>query len=210
MASDCASFALQIPSDFPEGILTVVSPAHSGVSDYQHSDVFEAEALPHMDDLFRAAVRLTGDRSKAADALQETYLLAWKTFDRYQPGSNCRAWLFQILFNVVRHERRNWFKWITGKEDDFARSQLVAAEPVPGCLTDREILTAVDRLPAQFREVLLLVDVEDFSYKEAAGILGVPIGTVMSRLNRARLLLRGQLGDAARSYGLRVSNASAT
>ena len=168
---------------------------------------FEEEALPHMDDLFRAAVRLLLDQSKASDAVQETYLIAWKSFDRYEPGTNCRAWLFQILFNVVRHERRNWFKWLTGKEEDLADSRLVAPEAIPESLTDRDILSALDVLPVQFREVLLLVDVEEFSYKEAGGILKVPIGTIMSRLSRARGLLREQLSDVARSYGLSAAGA---
>jgi len=168
---------------------------------------FEAEALPHMNDLFRAAVRLLLDQSKASDAVQETYLIAWKSFDRYQCGTNCRAWLFQILFNVVRHERRKWFKWITGKDEDLAQAQLVAPKPIPESLTDRDILAALDKLPIQFREALLLVDVEEFSYKEASEILKVPIGTIMSRLNRARGLLREQLTDVARSYGLSTASA---
>src|SRR5579884_1421208 len=97
---------------------------------------FEAEALPHMDDLYRAAARLLLDQAEAGDAVQETYLIAWKSFARYEQGTNCRAWLFQILFNVVRHERRNWFKWLTGKEEDLAEGQLIAPEPVPEVLTD--------------------------------------------------------------------------
>jgi RNA polymerase sigma-70 factor (ECF subfamily) len=168
---------------------------------------FEEEALPHMDDLFRAAVRLLLDQSKASDAVQETYLVAWKSFGKYQQGTNCRAWLFQILFNVVRHERRAWFKWLTGKEDDLAESQLIAPEPIPEGLTDRDILSALDKLPMQFREVLLLVDVQEFSYKEAGGILRVPIGTIMSRLSRARGLLRDDLTRVARSYGLSAAGA---
>ena len=168
----------------------------------QSAESFEAEALPHMNDMFRAALRLVGDRSVASDAVQDTYVLAWKTFHRYQPGTNCRAWLFQILFNVVRHERRNWFKWLTGKEEDVAQSQLTAAAPIPESITDGEILSALDGLPVQFKEVLLLVDVEEFSYKEASGILKVPIGTVMSRLNRGRGLLREQLAGVASSYGI--------
>jgi len=155
-----------------------------------------------MNDLYRAAVRMLLDQGKANDAVQETYLIAWKSFHKYQNGTNCRAWLFQILFNVVRHERRNWFKWRTGREDDLAEAQLVAPEPIPDRLTDGDILTVLDKLPAQFREALLLVDVEEFSYKEASEILQVPIGTIMSRLNRARSLLRSQLTDVARSYGL--------
>ena len=173
----------------------------------QPIDAFEAEALPHMQDLFRAAVRLLQDHGKASDAVQETYLIAWKSFRRYERGTNCRAWLFQILFNVVRHERWTWFKWITGAAEDLAEAQLVAPAPLPTNLTDNAILAALDKLPSQFREVVLLVDVEEFSYKEASEILRVPIGTIMSRLNRARRLLRVQLTGVARNYGLTAATA---
>ena len=173
----------------------------------QSSASFEEEAMPHMDDLFRAAVRLLLDSNKASDAVQETYLIAWKSFDRYETGTNCRAWLFQILFNVIRHERRKWFKWLTGREEDLGESQIAAPEPIQEDLTDKDILTALNSLPLQFREVLLLVDVQEFSYKEASNILEVPIGTVMSRLSRARGILRGQLTEVARSYGLSAANA---
>ena len=168
---------------------------------------FEAEALPHMNDLFRTAVRLLQDQGKASDAVQESYLIAWKGFHRYERGTNCRAWLFQILFNVIRHERRTWYKWLTGKDEDLAEAQLVAPAPIPTSLTDNDILAALDKLPTQFREVLVLVDVEEFSYKEASEILQVPIGTIMSRLNRARGLLRGPLTGVARAYGLSVAGA---
>ena len=163
---------------------------------------FEAEAMPHMNDVYRLAMRMLQDQAKASDAAQETYLLAWKNFHRYELGTNCRAWLFQILFNVVRHERRSWFKWLTGVEDDVANEVASPPPPAGDKLEDKAILAAIDGLPAQFRAVLLLVDVEEFSYKEAAAILQVPIGTVMSRLNRGRALLRGQLAEVARSYGL--------
>jgi RNA polymerase sigma-70 factor (ECF subfamily) len=163
---------------------------------------FEEEAIPHMNCLFQAAVRLLLDQSKASDAVQETYLVAWKSFHRYERGTNCRAWLFQILFNVVRHERRTWFKWRTVKADDLVEPQLVAPVPIPETLTDCEILGALDKLPMRFREVLLLVDVQEFSYTQAGEILQIPIGTIMSRLSRARELLRQQLTGVARSYGL--------
>jgi RNA polymerase sigma-70 factor (ECF subfamily) len=168
---------------------------------------FEKEALPHMDDLFRAAVRLLLDQTKASDAVQETYLIAWKSFDRYEQGTNCRAWLFQILFNVVRHERRNWFKWITAKEADVTEARIAAPLPIPDTLSDNDILSALDKLPVHFREALLLVDVEEFSYKEASEILKIPIGTIMSRLSRARAVLRKELVDVARSYGLSAVSA---
>ena len=178
---------------------------HRMVSQTQDRELhaeFEAEALPHMNDLFRTALRLLLDQGEANDAVQETYLVAWKTFHKYERGTNCRAWLFQILFNVARHERRKWFRFRTGKDEDFAEMELAAPQSVPTALTDGDILAALDKLSIQFREVLMLVDVDEFSYKEAGEILGVPIGTVMSRLSRARTLLRGQLADVARSYGL--------
>ncbi len=164
---------------------------------------FESEAMPHMNDVFRVAMRMLRDQAKASDAVQETYLVAWKSFHRYERGTNCRAWLFQILFNVVRHERRTWFKWLTGAKDDLAETAvLTAPETLPVNLEDKDILAALDRIPEQFRAVVLLVDVEEMSYKETSSILGVPIGTVMSRLSRGRTLLRSQLTGVARSYGL--------
>lgn len=175
-------------------------------SQHPQSAAFEAEAMPYLQDLYRTAVRLLEDAAKANDAVQETYLIAWKSFDRYQRGTNCKAWLFQILFNVVRHERRNWFKWLTGREENIADSTLVAPEPVADLIQDQRILDALGRLPVQFREALLLVDVEEFSYKEASQMLKVPIGTVMSRLSRGRGLLREELSGVAASYGLRTAS----
>ena len=122
----------------------------------------------------------------------------------------CKAsTLYQVLLNVVRHERRTWFKWITGREEDEA--VLVAPQRVPSELADQHILTALDGLPRQFREVVLLVDVEEFSYKEAGAMLKVPNGTVMSRLSRGRGLLREELSAVAKFYsiGLKSGEASA-
>lgn len=164
--------------------------------------VFEAEAMPHWKDLYRMAVRMLQSPERASDAVQEAYLLAWKSFEKYEVNTNCRAWLFQILFNVVRHERRNWFKWITGKEEDLAMTDQPSPPSLPDALTDVAILSALDALPEQFRAVVLLTDVEEFSYKEASEILNIPIGTVMSRLSRGRAQLRTQLDEVARSYGL--------
>lgn len=168
-----------------------------GPGNDERAAAFEIEALPHMDDLYRTAVRLVFDGAKAADAVQETYLLAWKCFHRYERNTNCKAWLFQILFNVVRKERRSWMKWLVGAEEDIKGQDLVAPEPIPTMLTDGEILAALDKVPVDFRKVLLLVDVEEFSYKEVSSILGIPIGTVMSRLSRGRKLLRAQIQPIA-------------
>jgi RNA polymerase sigma-70 factor (ECF subfamily) len=164
---------------------------------------FEAEAMPHLNDLFRTASRMVGERGHAEDIIQEVYLQAWKSFDRFEPGTNCRAWLYKILFHCVSHHRRRWFRFPLLKEnEEFLDANLTQPAPVPQNFTDSEVLKALDAIPADFRAVILLVDVEEFAYKDAASILAIPIGTVMSRLNRGRALLRQRLADVARSYGI--------
>lgn len=164
---------------------------------------FEADAMPHMPDIFRTAARVVGDRQRAEDIVQEVYLEAWKSFSRFQPGTNCRAWLYKILFHCVSHHRRKWFRFGLPKETgEFEETIAVYSEPVPEHLTDEDILAALDGIPADFRAAVLLVDVEEFGYREAAEILSIPTGTVMSRLSRGRKLLRENLADVARSHGI--------
>lgn len=164
---------------------------------------FEVEAMPHMNDIFRTAARILGDAARAEDVAQEVYLQAWKSFERFEPGTNCRAWLFKILFHCVNHHRRKWFRFPLLREtEEFLEANLTQPEPIPDHLTDQDILTALDQIPADFRSVILLVDVEEFAYKEASDILEIPIGTVMSRLSRGRKLLREQLVEVAQSYGI--------
>jgi RNA polymerase sigma-70 factor (ECF subfamily) len=164
---------------------------------------FDAEAMPHLNDLYRTAVRLMGDAGRAEDVVQEVYLQAWKSFDRFESGTNCRAWLFKILFYCANHQRRRWFRFPLLKEsEEFLEANLTAKESVPEKLTDGEILAALDRISEDFRAVVMLVDVEEFAYKEVAEILNIPIGTVMSRLSRARKALREQLTGVAESYGI--------
>jgi RNA polymerase sigma-70 factor (ECF subfamily) len=164
---------------------------------------FEAEAMPHLNDIFRTASRMVGDKSRAEDVVQEVYLQAWKSFARFESGTNCRAWLYKILFHCVNHHRRKWFRFPLLKEtEEFIEANLTYQAPVPEHLTDEDILAALDRIPGDFRAVVLLVDVEEFPYKEASDILSIPIGTVMSRLSRGRKLLREQLVSVARSYGI--------
>lgn len=167
------------------------------------SDRFEAEAMPHLNDIFRTATRILGDRARAEDVAQEVYLQAWKSFHRFEPGTNCRAWLFKILFHCVNHHRRKWFRFPLLKEtEEFVEANLPYVEPIPEHLTDDDILSALDRIPTDFRAVILMVDVEEFAYKDAAEILAIPIGTIMSRLSRGRKLLREQLAEVAQSYGI--------
>jgi RNA polymerase sigma-70 factor (ECF subfamily) len=125
------------------------------------------------------------------------YLQAWKSFHRFQLGTNCRAWLFKILLNEVRHQRR---RESNSKilDDGQAIDEAVSVDPIPEVLTQESVLEALDTLPAEYREVVLLADVEEFAYREIAEILKVPVGTVMSRLSRARRQLRIKLKGMSR------------
>jgi len=164
---------------------------------------FEAAALPHLADIYRTATRLLADSTKADDVVQDVYLQAWKSFDKFEPGTNCRAWLYKILFNTMHHYRRKWLSARMVKESEDLIEQTVAwSPPVPDHITDEEMLAALDEMPQDFRAVVLLIDVEEFAYKDAAVILNVPIGTVMSRLSRGRRLLRERLAVAAMAYGI--------
>ena len=159
--------------------------------------------MPHLNDIFRTAMRVTGDRVAAEDVIQEVYLQAWRSFDRFEEGTNCRAWLYKILFHCVSHQRRKWFRFPQLKEtEEFLETNLMQPASVPQDLTDEEILAALDGIAQEFRSVVVLVDVEEFAYKEVAEILSIPIGTVMSRLSRGRAMLRKRLSGVARSYGL--------
>lgn len=183
-------------------VLTFPSAGKADTARLRRSE-FDADAMPHMNDLYRTAMRMTSDPTRAEDAVQETFLQAWKSFERFERGTNCRAWLFKILFHCVNHQRRKWFRFPQlGESEAFLEANLASPEPVPSGLTDGEILAALDRIPADFKAVVLLVDVEEFAYKDAAEILGAPIGTVMSRLSRGRKLLREQLAGTARAYGI--------
>jgi len=166
-------------------------------------DDFEAAAMPHMDDLFRTAQRVLRDPSRAEDVVQEVYLQAWKSFERFELGTNCKAWLYKILFHSINHYRRKWFRLrLLSEKEEYIEENLKWTPSVPEQLTDGEILSALDAIPADFKAIVLLVDVEEFAYKEVAEILGIPIGTVMSRLSRGRKLLREQLAGVAASYGI--------
>ncbi|MFN7947675.1 MAG: sigma-70 family RNA polymerase sigma factor [Blastocatellia bacterium] len=179
--------------------------------DNARMEEFEAVAMPHMKDLFRTAVALLRNRTEAEDVAQEVYLQAWKSFHRFTPGTNCRAWLFQILFHVVSHHRRKWFRWSAMSDDLEVVENTVAYEPpvVQEQISDEQVIAAFRKLPQQFAEVVVLADVHDFSYREIQETLGIPIGTVMSRLNRGRRLLRVELAEMARSAGVRAASQAA-
>lgn len=155
---------------------------------------FETEAMPLMPDIYRVAYWLVRDRTEAEDLTQETFTQAMRGFHRYSPGTNCRAWLVTILYrlNGKRRMRLGQLKLVEDVDEQIAET--VAFEPpIPQRLTDEDIIAAVERLPEIFSQAVLLTDVEEFSYKETAELLQVPIGTIMSRLHRGRSLLRQEL-----------------
>src|SRR5437667_4605717 len=160
--------------------------------------------MPHLTDLYRTALFLLRDPHEAEDLIQDTYLEAWKSFHRFEPGTNCRAWLFKILFHRLHHLRRRLIK--ASKVEGFAspadQDNIVAEPPVPQEIRDDDILLALEKVPVEFREAVLMADVEDFTYKEIGDTLKIPLGTVMSRLSRGRKLLRRELVEVARGYGI--------
>jgi RNA polymerase sigma-70 factor, ECF subfamily len=155
---------------------------------------FEGEVLPHADRLFRLAMWFERNRADAEDVVQETMIQALRSFHRFQPGTNCRAWLTTILQRIVSNRRRARGRSIVMSDpDDRIAHTVPFVPPVPQDLTDELVLSSLRRLPTTFQEVILLCDVEDLSYKEAAEALAIPIGTVMSRLHRGRAQLRSEL-----------------
>lgn len=158
---------------------------------------FEGEVLPHADRLFRLAMWFVRNRADAEDIVQDTMIQALKSFHRFQPGTNCRAWLTTILQRIVSNRRRaaGRSKEVDDPDDRMAQA-MPFVPPVPQELTDELVLGTLRRLPTMFQEVILLCDVEDLSYKEAAEALAIPIGTVMSRLHRGRAQLRVELAAA--------------
>jgi RNA polymerase sigma-70 factor (ECF subfamily) len=156
---------------------------------------FEAEALPHLRALYGTAFRLTRNAHDAEDLVQETYLRAYRGFARYTPGTNIRAWLFTILYRA----RTDVFRRTKHAPDTVElRDEGPAVPPAQDALASggEEIVRALGQLPESFRAAVVLRDVEEFAYDEIAGILEVPIGTVMSRIHRGRALLRAALAGS--------------
>jgi RNA polymerase sigma-70 factor (ECF subfamily) len=161
-----------------------------------HAESFETLAMPLFAALYNFAHWLTQDRAEAEDLVQETYLKALKGFGSFEQGTNFRAWIYRILRNVFLTSRAGLRAKMTEPFD--AEEDIAAETKTPESLlmarVDQELVqTALERLPVPFREVILLCDLEEMSYQEIAEALGVPIGTVMSRLWRARKAMRGLL-----------------
>lgn len=172
-----------------------------GSKEQEWSD-FEMEAMPLLPDLHRVAMWLTRNRTEAEDLVQETMMQALKSFHRYELGTNCRAWLTTIMYNLnsKRLKKLGRMPSVDDSEERLAETMAFEAQ-FPQHLTDEDVISALRNVPENFRQVVVLSDIEEFSYKEIATILEIPLGTVMSRLSRGRKVLRMELADYARKYG---------
>ena len=187
----------------------------SAIADHNGGWNFEAEVLPFMDSLYSTAYRMSRNRQDAEDLLQETYLRAYKYYDKFQEGTNFKAWLFKILKNtfINRYRKRqrqplkNSFDEIEGAfESKLLESPLTARGATPEeelmvDALDQDVQKALEALPEDYRTAVELADLQGLSYREIADQLGIPLGTVMSRLYRGRRKLEAVLLQYAREHG---------
>ena len=190
-----------------------VQPVNLSTADKKR---FQRDALPLLDSLYAGALRMTRNPADAEDLVQETMMRAYRSFDRFEEGTNLKAWLFRIMtnayINTYRKKQREPLKVSHDEIEDFdLYRELKQHDPqwdatpeniVLSNLVDSDIIEAIDDLPEQFRLAVVLSDVEGFSYAEMAEIMDVPLGTVMSRLHRGRKALQKRLWDIARDKGI--------
>jgi RNA polymerase sigma-70 factor (ECF subfamily) len=174
---------------------------------------FEAEALQHMEALYRTALRMTKNESDAEDLVQEAYVKAYRFWDHFETGSNCRAWLFKIMTNIFINEYRSKARSpmsvnVDELDDNFLFGQLAADKTTKNPeqelfsrVIDDDVKKAIESLPDDFRLVVVLAFLEGFSYQEIADIMDLQLGTVKSRLHRGRKLLQKALWDYAIKNG---------
>ena len=176
--------------------------------------IFEEEFYPNADALFNFAFNLTYSEADASDLVQETYMKAYRFIDKYIEGTNAKAWLFKILKNAFINQYRKDSKRPTkvdfeeivsyqNEEDSKYSGYIDLRQEIYQTMMGDEVTNAVNALPVDFRAVILLCDIEGFTYEEIAKIIDIPIGTVRSRLHRARNMLKEKLKDYAESVGFK-------
>lgn len=181
-------------------------------SEGEKQSIFNQEFMPHINSMYNFAYRLTLDSDDAKDLLQDTYLKAFRFLDSFQKGTNAKAWLFRILKNSFINDYRKKSKEPSKVDyqevETFYNSEDVDRQITPDLRVEAlqdmigdEISTALNALDVDFRTVIILCDLEGFKYEEMAKILDIPIGTVRSRLHRARNLLKEQLSEYAKKMG---------
>ena len=184
----------------------------SELSKRRKDEIFEGELLPNIDALHTFAYHLSFNEDDAKDLVQETFLKSYRALDSYEPGTNAKAWLFKILKNAYINEYRkkarrpakvDYEDYIgyQDREDQSTVDFLDLREEIFDNLIGDEVTSAVNSLPVDFRAVILLCDVEGFTYEEISKIIDIPIGTVRSRLHRARNMLKEKLAAYARKMG---------
>jgi RNA polymerase sigma-70 factor (ECF subfamily) len=210
---------LDRPAEVDSGLMSTPTPDTSAETTPDPRALFEEQAIPFLDQLYGAALRMTRNPADAQDLVQETFVKAYAAFGQFEQGTNLKAWLYRILtntfINTYRKKQRDPYKgtisdmedWQLGEaESATAMSSRSAEAEAIDHLPDSAVKDALQSIPEDFRLAVYFADVEGFSYQEIADIMKTPVGTVMSRLHRGRRLLRGLLTEYAAERGIRVAS----